>query len=128
MTAVLENVETPVTPRVLLNVVAPVTPKVLPKVVAPVTPNVPPTVALFVTAKPVPAAVADIAPLNVFAPAIVCAPVVTIPGFVLSAGSKLIFTPEIVIPLALGAEPTAAAVVTPPSPAIVVQLKTPLPS
>jgi len=52
--------------------------------------------------------------LNVFAPAKVCVPVVTIPGFVPSAGAKLKVVLEILAPFAVELPATEPIVVTPP--------------
>lgn len=54
-----------------------------------------------------------ISELNVFAPAKVCAPVVTTPPKEALAGSKLSALPDIVPPLAFGDDPIAAKVVIP---------------
>lgn len=68
----------------------------------------------FVTVPAFPEILPVIVELKVFVPAKVCVPVVTIPGFVPSAGAKLKVVLEILAPFAVELPATEPIVVTPP--------------
>ena len=70
---------------------------------------------VFISPPPIPIVnpFATISELNVFAPANVCAPVVTTPPNEALAGCKFSVVPEIVAPLAFAVDPIADIVVTP---------------
>ena len=80
-------------------------------------------VKLAVTSELLIAAAELTAPLNVLSPAKVCALVVTIPGFVPSAGAKLRELPEILAPLEVEVPETALTDVTPPAAAVAHEAK-----
>ena len=73
----------------------------------------------FVTVPAFPEILPVIVELKVFVPANVCVPVVTIPGFVPSAGAKLKVVLEILAPFAVELPATEPIVVTPPADGVV---------